>query len=506
LTLKIAQFGEQANTMTSGDMNQSNQFTKLSIVVPIYNEARTLRKIFKTILATSYGLPIEVVAVDDHSRDGSKEILRQLALENPCVKPIFHATNQGKGAAVHTAIEYVTGDIVVIQDADLEYDPADIPRVIKPILDGRADACFGSRFAGSECRRVLYFWHSVANYILTLLTNIVSDLNLTDMETCYKAVKASIIKQIPLKLKRFGIEPELTIRLAQWGARIYEVPISYSGRTYAEGKKITWKDGVLALFAIIWAGIINRRFTTHDGFYALKVMGEDDFNKWMFSKIKRSVGQRVLEAGCGVGNLSKFLIDRECVVSVDIDRLYVELIGRRFGHLENFHSEYADLATLDERHFSSMRLDTIVCLNVLEHIEDDCGVLKKFLNVLEPGGNAIILVPQHSWLYCGIDQSVGHYRRYSKQELVAKARAAGFKITAVQEFNRLGVLGWWLNGKVLKREHLSNHQVKLFGLILPIVKMVEWCPLFPSLSTIIVAEKPITPSKTTLEVLAASQV
>src|SRR5262249_52181238 len=151
----------------------------------IYNEARTLRKIFKNIFATSFGLPIEVIAVDDYSRDGSRQILLELAKDNPCIKPVFHSRNQGKGAAVHTAIQHVSGDIVVIQDADLEYDPTDIPRVIKPILDGRADACFGSRFAGSECRRVLYFWHSVANYVLTLLTNIVCDLNLTDMETCY---------------------------------------------------------------------------------------------------------------------------------------------------------------------------------------------------------------------------------------------------------------------------------------------------------------------------------
>jgi len=485
-------------------LSETSQIQKLSILVPIYNEARTLRKIFARILAVSFPLPIEIIAVDDCSVDGSREILLELAKSNDNIKPVMHSTNQGKGAAIVTAIQHVTGDVVIVQDADLEYDPADIPRVIKPILDGRADACFGSRFAGSECRRVLYYWHSVANHFLTWLTNIFCDLNLTDMETCYKAVKTSVIKQIPLQLKRFGIEPELTIRLAQWGARIYEVPISYSGRTYAEGKKITWKDGFLALFAIIWAAIINRRFTTHDGFYTLKVVSEYDFNKWMYSRIERSVGRRVLEAGCGVGNLSKFMLDREYLACVDIDELYVELIGRRFGHLENFHSESADLSVLKEDHFSQMHLDTIVCLNVLEHIEDDSAVLKHFYNVLEEGGKAIILVPQHDWLYCGIDKSVGHFRRYSKKELLDKARAAGFKITELQEFNRLGVAGWWFNGKILNREHLSNHQMKLFGMLLPIVKVLEWFSFIPSLSIIMVAEKPITQRKPVTETVLSS--
>src|SRR5277367_5219250 len=245
---------------------QSESAQKLSILMPIFNERRTLRKIFERIFAAKLPIPIEIIAVDDCSSDGSKEILTDLARNNPSIKPFFHAQNQGKGAAIHTAISHMTGDTAIVQDADLEYDPADIPRVLAPILDGRADACFGSRFAGSECRRVLYYWHSVANKFLTFLTNVTCDLNLTDMETCYKAVKSSILKQIPLRLNRFGMEPELTIRLAQWGARIYEVPITYSGRTYAEGKKITWKDGVKALFAILWAGFIDRRFTTHDGF------------------------------------------------------------------------------------------------------------------------------------------------------------------------------------------------------------------------------------------------
>jgi glycosyltransferase involved in cell wall biosynthesis len=467
------------------------EINKLSILMPVFNEARTLRTIFENIFAVNFSIPIEVIAVDDCSTDRSKDILLELAGKNPAIKPVFHSVNQGKGAAIATAIEQMTGDIAIIQDADLEYDPSDIPRVIKPILDGRADACFGSRFAGSEFRRVLYYWHSVANKFLTWLTNITCDLNLTDMETCYKAVKASILKEIPLRLKRFGIEPELTIRLAQWGARIYEVPVSYSGRTYMEGKKITWKDGILAIFAIVWAGFIDRQFTKHDGFYTLKVVSERDFNTWMFQQIRGFVGQRVLEAGCGVGNLSQFLLDKELITCVDIDRLYVEIIARRFGHLENFHAEYADLTSSDWNRLAERNFDTVICLNVLEHIDDDHKALENLFAVLRPGGRAVILVPQYGWLYGSLDESVGHFRRYSADTLSQKVSRAGFRVDRMQSFNKLGVLGWWLNGKAMKRKHLPKNQMKLFGMILPFAKLIEKVPFLPSLSVIIVAEKPL---------------
>ena len=210
----------------------------LSVLMPVYNERRTLKAIVRRVLESPTPIPLELVAVDDGSTDGSADLLRELAAHDPRIRPVFHDKNRGKGAAIQTAIREMTGDIAIIQDADLEYDPAEIGKVIQPIVDGRADAVFGSRFLSSDYRRVLYYWHSLGNGALTWLCNVLCDINLTDMETCYKAVRADILRQTPLHFRDFALEPELTFRLAQWGIRLYEVPVSYAGRTYAEGKKI----------------------------------------------------------------------------------------------------------------------------------------------------------------------------------------------------------------------------------------------------------------------------
>ncbi len=220
---------------------------KISVIIPSYNEKRYIEEIVKRVLDT--GIPEELIIVDDFSTDGTREILNELK-DRTGIKVIFHEKNMGKGLAIRTAIKEVTGDVVIIQDADLEYDPREYPRLLEPILDGRADAVFGSRFLGGP-HRVLYFWHYVGNKFLTLLSNMLNNLNLTDMETCYKAFKVDVIKSLDLKSNRFGFEPEVTAKLAKKGYRIYETSISYSGRSYAEGKKINWKDGVAAIFHII---------------------------------------------------------------------------------------------------------------------------------------------------------------------------------------------------------------------------------------------------------------
>jgi glycosyltransferase involved in cell wall biosynthesis len=222
---------------------------KLSVVMPVYNEQGTLREVISRVLAVP--LELELICVDDGSRDGSREILSDLQTAHPQIRVLLQPRNMGKGAALRRGIQESAGDYIIIQDADLEYDPSDYPALLHPLLEGKADVVYGSRFQGSGPHRVLYFWHSVANWILTLISNALTNMNLTDMETCYKVFRREILQSIPIEEDRFGFEPEITVKIAKRRLRVYEVGISYWGRTYEEGKKIGWKDGIRALWCLL---------------------------------------------------------------------------------------------------------------------------------------------------------------------------------------------------------------------------------------------------------------
>jgi glycosyltransferase involved in cell wall biosynthesis len=230
---------------------------KLSVVMPVYNEQATLQEVIARVLAVP--LDIELICVDDGSKDGSREILDTLQASHPQIRVLLQPKNMGKGAALRRGIQESTGNFVIIQDADLEYDPSEYELLLRPLIEGKADVVYGSRFIGSGPHRVLYFWHSVGNWILTLISNALTNMNMSDMETCYKVFRREVIQSIPIEENRFGFEPEITVKIAKRRLRVYEVGISYSGRTYEEGKKIGWKDGFRALWCLLKFSLTERR-------------------------------------------------------------------------------------------------------------------------------------------------------------------------------------------------------------------------------------------------------
>ena len=303
--------------MSDVDANAPVARLTLSVVVPVYNERATILQILRRVVERSE--VDQVVVIDDCSADGTHDVLEAeqsrgwatlaagLRSELPEIVLLRHEVNQGKGAALRTGFAAATGDVLLTQDADLEYDPADYDKLMGPIRDGRADAVYGSRFAGYP-RRVLYFWHSLGNKILTLVSNMLTDLNLTDMETGYKAIRRDFVDRMVLRSERFGIEPELTAKLARLHARIYEVPISYSGRSYAEGKKIGWKDAVSAVWTMVRCAVVDDREVDDPLHATLRRMSAlDRYNGFLFETIRPMIGQHVLEVGAGTGTMTAFL-------------------------------------------------------------------------------------------------------------------------------------------------------------------------------------------------------
>ena len=468
----------------------THAFNKLSVIMPTYNEARTVRAIVERVLKSPLAIELELICVDDCSQDGSRQVLIELAAQDERIKVLHHLVNRGKGAAIRTAIEHMTGDIAIFQDADLEYDPTDYPRILGPILDGRADAVFGSRFAASPERKVLLYWHTLGNRFLTWLTNILNDLNLTDMETGYKAVRADILRNLRLSSERFGIEPEITTRLSQWGATIYEVPIAYHGRSYVEGKKIGWKDGLEAIWLLFRFRFLNTSFSVRGGHDTLEnLRSAKALNEWVLSQFEGYVGERVFEAGCGNGNITELLLDRKELMSVDIDPFYVQTVGRHFGHLANFTVARLDLE--DVRSVESLGIghfDTAICINVLEHLARPEAAIKGFASALQPGAHALILVPANASLYSPADVAMGHHRRYDRGGLQSLLDEGGFEVLEIRDFNRLGVIGWWFN-KLLGRTNISGWQARAYAALIPLAKLIDRLRIGQGLSLIAIARK-----------------
>jgi glycosyltransferase involved in cell wall biosynthesis len=472
--------------------------TSLSVLVPVYNEQHLVTTSLGRleVLEQSPHLErIEVIVVDDCSTDGTTAVLKAFEEERARQAGsriawtfLRHDRNRGKGGAIRTALERATCEVTVIHDADLEYHPKDLLRIVEVFVEEQADVVYGSRFAGGAARRVLLFRHELGNRLLTFLTNLVTNLNITDMETCYKAVRTSLLQSIPIVSDDFRLEPELTIKLAKRHARIFEIPISYSGRTYQEGKKINWKDGVAALWAIA-------RFALSDDIYKRDEYGSQilarlgrapRFNAWMADTIRPFCGQRVLEIGSGVGNLTQRLIPRREYTVSDINPLYLQTLAslrQDRPYLDVAFCDVTDVASFPRREEG---YDTVICLNVIEHVPDDRAALENIRSALGPDGRAIVLVPQGQWNFGTLDEVLGHHHRYSKETLRKVAADAGLEVERILDFNRTGTAAWFLNGKLLRRRSFGLLQIKLLNLLTPLFRLADRFVPLPALSLIAV--------------------
>ncbi|MGA1823937.1 MAG: glycosyltransferase [bacterium] len=456
---------------------------RLSIVIPVYNEINTIIEIIRQVKA----VPIEkeIIIVDDHSTDGTREILKEMTGEN--IKIVLNDKNRGKGFSIRKGFEQVSGDIVIIQDADLEYYPSEYPILIKKILEGKADVVYGSRFLGA--RRVFHFYHYLGNKLLNLIANIIYNTNLTDLMTCYKAFRTDVLRRIKLRADGFGIESEITAQIFKRKLRVYEVPISYNGRDYDEGKKITWKDFFRSLY---W--LLKCKFEPYDigeeTLLRMKLMKNN--NTWTFNRIKPYMGDTILEIGSGIGNMSKFFVSMssQLVVLTDINKSHLEYVRQSFVSNPKVRVVHYDISSADLADFSNYKIDTVVCLNVLEHIKEDEKALQNIYTLLENGGRLILLVPALKMLYGSLDKKLDHFRRYGRAELIKKLESKNFKIEKIYYQNFISVFGWFLNSRILKKKCMSSFVVMVLDKFIPFFALLERMVTIPfGLSLIAICRK-----------------
>ncbi|MEQ1886586.1 MAG: bifunctional glycosyltransferase/class I SAM-dependent methyltransferase [Bryobacteraceae bacterium] len=465
----------------------------LSILIPVYNERTVVERSLSLVLAAPLpeNMDRELVIVDDFSTDGTSAILERLAAADSRIRLFRHEVNKGKGAAVRTAIEKAQGDFCLVQDADLEYDPAEYPRLLRPMLEGNADAVFGSRYLVGDHTRVLPFYHTMMNKGLTLLSNIFSNINVTDMETCYKVFRTDLLKSIPIRSDRFGFEPEITMKCAKRKLRIYEVPISYHGRTYEEGKKIGWKDGVKALGVILYFWLVDDLYVPNYGRGLLNnLTGTPAYLSWVTKLVRPHLGDTVLEIGAGLGNWTGRLMSRKLqYVAGEGDNLYLHALRNRFLRTPNVlvcpfnPSEEADYFPWRGKY------ETALCLNVLETVDDPKSVVINLGNCVKPGGNMVVLVPQSKGLMGSLDQALGHKRRFSEDELRQMLKAAGFEVVRFHQLNKIGALAWSISGKLFHSKRISKPTLKLFDKSVWFWKLIDGFLPWHGLSLIAVARK-----------------
>jgi glycosyltransferase involved in cell wall biosynthesis len=457
--------------------NRFSQKLSLSVLVPVYNERHLVAASLKRLLALKSELisDMEVIIVDDCSTDGTWEILQKIAPQDSRIQLYRQEKNLGKGAAICKARDYATGQNCIIHDADMEYNPADIPNILKPFVEEGADAVFGSRYISAPYRQALMYRHSLINKGLTSLINWFTDLNLTDVETCYKAINTILFKSIPIRSNDFRFEIELAMKLAKRKARVFEVPIRYLPRTQNEGKKIRPFDGLLAVSAILKFSLVDDiyREDQYGSNILTDLQSARRFNNWMADTLRPYLNNRVLEIGAGVGTLTGKFIPREVYIASDINPHYLSYLrsyslGKPYLRVLKIDANCGeDFETLKES------FDTIIMINVLEHLPDEDSALGFLYNSLVSGGRVVILVPQHPKLYNSLDRVLEHRERYTREHLEKTLVKAGFRVERIFDFNKTAVPTWFFNGNILKRTGFSRFQLKMLEIMMPFIRRLD---------------------------------
>ena len=457
----------------------------LGVVMPCYNEAATIKVIVDRVLESP--LVRELVIVDDGSTDDTLATVQ--GISDPHVRVFAQPINLGKGAALRRGFREVRSPYVIVQDADLEYDPGDYPAMLQPLLDGDADVVYGSRFSSGHAHRVLYYWHSVGNRFLTTTSNMFTNLNLTDMETCYKAFRLDVIRSVEIEEDRFGFEPEITAKIARQGWRIYEVGISYNGRTYAEGKKIGWRDGMRAVYGVlryspVWSRMRERidrapdrnlppaHFDDADAELSTvleSLEGAERYADWILSLAEPHLGETVLEIGAGHGEMTQRLIQTHQVTATDLSPRCIDELQVRFAGDPRIRVELADAGSIDH----TTHYDSAILINVLEHIEDDVQALRDIGERLHPGGRIAIFVPAFEGLYSNFDRKVGHRRRYRRSHLAEVVDQAGLGVVEARYVNSVGAIAWWTFARQLGQVPTQQWSVRLFDQVVPTLRRIE---------------------------------
>lgn len=466
---------------------------RLSVLVPVYNERHVVEASLNRVRALQDDLisSLEIVVVDDRSTDGTWEILQRLASEDSRIVLLRNECNSGKGASVRKAIAHSTGDISVIHDADLEYDPGDIPSLLVPFVKEGADAVFGSRYISAPYRRALMHRHTTINKFLTSASNWLTDLSLTDLETCYKVIKTDLLKSIPLRSNDFRFEVEITFKLAKRRARIFEAPIRYLPRTREEGKKIKARDGLLALMAMIRYWLIDDLYKEDE--YGSRMMFDLEHSRrlshWLGRTLRPFIRNRVLEIDAGIGTLTNQFIPRDLYVASDANPNYLRYLesysyGKPYLHVLNVDAENSEHVRGMEQKF-----DTALMVNVLERLDEDLQALCNVHCALESGGRIVVVVPQYPGLRGTLDGILRRRRRYTRSALEQLLMDAGFRLEKVFDFNRISVPGWWLNGTILRRKKFSRIQLKMLDLAMPVLSRIDQIWPWSGLSIVGIAVK-----------------